>query len=893
MSVTIIESPPGACGYSLDVIDRVIKSVSGPDYSGVLWLAPSVVLLEERARLFNLKAGRSIIPPEFVTPSQFSKRLVSLYGRNPVLEDKVVPLVISCAEKDGIGLSSIISKFSADMIKAYPGMTFAEMQRFVSDLLDEMFIPDVVKKRVLLSIKTSGKLKELIAKEGFIRGSETVYHASHIVKNNIQKRLLVVDYFHWLDNDEKILLESLVMKSDDTIIILPASDFTKDFELRMVEQICRDSSVAVERVEPTLKDEHVYYYPFASIEGEVEGIARYIKSALISGRVKDPDGVLVAFPNVESRRELVERIFVRYGIPFSYVSQVSLSSQRPFQDIMRLLEAVWDDYPRLEFTGFLASQFFKGMPEEIFAIAPKVSVISGVSKGKGQWLRFFKKFAEDENKQAIYQGILKVFRRLERLESLRIASYGEFVDALSDVLRLFEFSYEDEEGKTTREIFRPLATVELLAGRNVTLRDFIDAVRHIFDSTSVDRTQGGVRIMSIKDCMGMEPDLLCIAGLQDGEIPALPPMDYILPDIVKARLGFMTMKDYLKEEEFRFEIVRRSAKEVFLSYPCRDDDKIFLPSVFIAGFEERSQRTAGVFTKEEELIREGLHLPVPAIEEVEGIKRKADGEISVTDIDGYRSCPRKFFIESVLKLEPIELAEFRPEARELGNVAHKIMEKLIATPVGTEAEFTRLAGIVSDDVLNSTSMDKYWADLFKESFLKIIPDIYEIECKIQMSGFKFHDAEKKIIGEPLMGVRLKGKADRIDARDGGDCEIIDYKSGSAIFSSKDILEKGASLQLLLYAALLKAEGLHTTRVGLYSLKDLKVSWIPNSRNDKKEGRTLDDYIIVALKYLEETVDALRHGDYKAVPMSEGAGCRYCHERPYCPYIRGSGETDGT
>jgi hypothetical protein len=98
-----------------------------------------------------------------------------------------------------------------------------------------------------------------------------------------------------------------------------------------------------------------------------------------------------------------------------------------------------------------------------------------------------------------------------------------------------------------------------------------------------------------------------------------------------------------------------------------------------------------------------------------------------------------------------------------------------------------------------------------------------------------------------------------------------------------VIAKGANLQLFLYAALMKSLGFCVERVGIYSLKDVNLSWVPGKK-DKKQGCTIEDYIVTSLKFLEETVSSMRKGIFSASPLNEYT-CWNCPERPYCPYIQ--------
>ena len=107
---------------------------------------------------------------------------------------------------------------------------------------------------------------------------------------------------------------------------------------------------------------------------------------------------------------------------------------------------------------------------------------------------------------------------------------------------------------------------------------------------------------------------------------------------------------------------------------------------------------------------------------------------------------------------------------------------------------------------------------------------------------------------------------------------MDYKTGSVIIGSETI-KKGRELQLPLYAAMMKAEGMEIDKAGIYSLKDIGIKWIPT----KRDKNTMDDYISSALKFLEETVKEMGEGKFYARPSDEFY-CSSCAESPFCPYI---------
>jgi len=421
------------------------------------------------------------------------------------------------------------------------------------------------------------------------------------------------------------------------------------------------------------------------------------------------------------------------------------------------------------------------------------------------------------------------------------------------------------------------------------------------------RDNAGVRVMSFMDVYGLEPEHLYFAGLRDGVFPSKPDIDLLLPDSVRRELNLVHLDKYLLLQRFLFRRALSSAKHYSLSYSLMEGERLFLPSSFLSWDQEISTSFHDVFSKEEELLRKGKVLLSSFISDIsvsdKRLIQKMFGEksaIRVTDIDAYRSCPRKFFIEKVLSLKPLKIRKFEMDALVLGTIIHEIMQELASERFDDLDTLVLTVGKKIDALLSQRPLEEYWEKVVKDTFLSILPDICKLEQKIADDGYAFTEAEVSVKGEVLKGITLKGKIDRIDKKIKNDekdislnfhvsssgpiaVELIDYKTGTNQFSGLQVLSQGVTLQLFLYAALMKSKGFFVERVGIYSLRDLSVSWIPN-RNDRKNGRTLEAYIGAALNFLEETVMKMREGKFPAFPLIEQI-CRNCAERPYCPYIQ--------
>jgi ATP-dependent helicase/nuclease subunit B len=409
------------------------------------------------------------------------------------------------------------------------------------------------------------------------------------------------------------------------------------------------------------------------------------------------------------------------------------------------------------------------------------------------------------------------------------------------------------------------------------------ALRRLLERGCEETDGNGVVVAEMAEARGLEPRCLYLGGLRDDDIPSKPSMDLLLPESVRRALGLADFTRHMRLQEHIFHRLSRSADHVFLSYPTAEGDAVVLPSVFIAGIAPGVEKPAGLLSPEEsQSSRAGPPL-ASRLSDIGEIPPVDSHSLSVTHVDAYRSCPRRFFIEKVLSLEPPEITDFELEPITIGTVLHRVMERLVPQAGRDVSEFTATAATILDDVLRSEPLDPYFKALIRQSFLDMAPQVFELEESIREEGYSFHSAEQDVRGEPVPGVRLKGKVDRIDRGPGGGIAILDYKTGSGELASTRVRSKGATLQLPLYATLLRARGERPERVGVYSLRDLKVRWLPGKR-DLKEGLTLEDFMEAALGFLQETAEGMARGRYPALPL-EDQTCRNCHERPYCPYIQ--------
>ena len=183
------------------------------------------------------------------------------------------------------------------------------------------------------------------------------------------------------------------------------------------------------------------------------------------------------------------------------------------------------------------------------------------------------------------------------------------------------------------------------------------------------------------------------------------------------------------------------------------------------------------------------------------------GELSATSLQGYLSCPAKFYYSFIEGLRNEEEVLEAMDAGALGEVYHKTMEKLYAPYVGKRLTVPDIDALLKDrkalkdrvralilkqmQTVDVTGRDLVVEEVIVEYVLRTLRHDRDLLVRSGSKGFEILGLEARMTGT-FEGFRIKGYADRIDRYLGGEVRIVDYKTGKVEQDDIDITDDNAA-----------------------------------------------------------------------------------------------------
>lgn len=273
--------------------------------------------------------------------------------------------------------------------------------------------------------------------------------------------------------------------------------------------------------------------------------------------------------------------------------------------------------------------------------------------------------------------------------------------------------------------------------------------------------------------------------------------------------------------------------------------------------------------------------------------------VAPTALEKYAMCGFRYFLGSLLGLRAIEEPDERQmmDAATRGSLVHEILESFFreqqargrpqAGEAWTDADRARLLAIADEVLGRARTAGQAGLDIFAQHESRTIradlARFLDADTLFRReTGGRPTDFEVAIPETEVAGVRLRGRADRVDrTEDGTKAWVIDYKTGSAREFEKmddDPLMGGAKLQLPVYLSLVSDAGEATALYWFVTQRSgfLRIPYSPSPERDERFRATL-----------RAIVEGVRAGAFPAVPGEEDewynafANCGFCEFTRLC------------
>lgn len=392
---------------------------------------------------------------------------------------------------------------------------------------------------------------------------------------------------------------------------------------------------------------------------------------------------------------------------------------------------------------------------------------------------------------------------------------------------------------------------------------------------------------------------LLVAGMNEEHVPGIVISHPFLPDGVRRELGLPSQASRFARDAYILRtLAEQRVSQGFLHLLCgrwSDRGDALRPSrlLLLCNQADLPRRVAHLFPKDETLTEDVQEPPrslawplLPALK-IPPVER-----ISPSRIRSYLECPFRDYLSQELRMQQAEPFKRELDPGEFGTLVHHALQQLagdphlkVSTKVGEIAEFLIESAVTEAHRLYGEKPAPL-IQLQLESLKQRLRHAAETEAAEREAGWQIYLAEwEPPEDKPLLieGARLYCKVDRIDRNVlNGQLRVMDYKTADKVaeplgahvrkLSARSQIPEAEmwkcfrhsdgkaylwkDLQLLLYAAALRLNGLRPESVGYFTLpksvQETKVlTWQDYS----------DEWVDRALECAAEVVRRLREGRF--------------------------------
>jgi len=404
--------------------------------------------------------------------------------------------------------------------------------------------------------------------------------------------------------------------------------------------------------------------------------------------------------------------------------------------------------------------------------------------------------------------------------------------------------WEEEAGAEARAAIEALAR-EAAAGPALTAAEYSALLEAVLAGRAVREARGvdpRVMIRGTIEARVGGVDLVLLGGLNEGSWPAALPPDPWLSRPMRQKAGLLPPERQigLAAHDFQQAV---AAPQAVLSRAVRDAEAETVPARWlnrlvtlmaglaggVAALAAMRARGARALALARALEHPGAAVPRttrPAPRPPLALRPR---RLRVTEIQTLIRDPYAIYARHVLRLDPLDALGPGADAGLRGEILHGVMARFLAgRPAAEEAAAAaaRLVALAEEDLAREVAWPAA-RRLWRAQFAAVAPRLVARLGALPGRAVAL-EAKGEIVVDPP-GVRLRGRADRIDGLPDGRLHIIDYKSGALPtgpemeFFDRQLPVEAAMAERGAFAGVAAAPVARITHIGLRGEADVRTA----------------------------------------------------------------------
>ncbi len=367
-------------------------------------------------------------------------------------------------------------------------------------------------------------------------------------------------------------------------------------------------------------------------------------------------------------------------------------------------------------------------------------------------------------------GIVFETRRLDPSRDSE-AREAESLEVWSEIMR---------ECAATAALFPELASAEWW---ELALRMFGETRR------TEEKSAGALELQGWLELPWEDAPHLVVAGLNDGIVPEAVDGDAFLPESLRERLGLKTNATRFARDAYLLHVLiasrsgGRGRTDLLFAKTSAAGDPLRPSRLLLRCTDaELPARIAFLFRPAESIqpnlawTRAWKHTPR---------REPPPLRVPVTGLRSWLACPFRFYLQHVLKMEPVDPAKNELDARDFGTLCHTALEAMAREPALRDCVDE---GVLREFVLaelDRAALARFGGDaalplvIQLESARQRLGRMAAVQARERAGGWVTERVESTF-SLLIAGLEVRGKIDRIDRHEAsGAYRVLDYKTSDA------------------------------------------------------------------------------------------------------------------